>query len=526
MAEERVALAGSERIAVPYLNVTGAPDPAEAIEVTILIKPKASAATAPKAEDLGAQLPSQRKYLTREEFEAVSGADPGDMAKVESFAHDHDLTTVSVDLAKRSLVLAGTAESMSKAFGVDLKLYKHGSDVYRCRTGPVLIPVSLQGIVVGVFGLDNRPQASPRLRQKHSGPRAAGDTSYTPIDIAKLYNFPAISNGKGQSVAIIELGGGFRSSELKTYFSTLGIAATPRVTAVSVDGGRNKPAPGANSADGEVLLDIELIGGIAPGARISVYFAPNTDKGFLDAITTAVHDRLRKPSVVSISWGSPESKWTAQSLQAFNQAFQDAATLGVTICCASGDGGSSDGETDGLQHVDFPSSSPFALACGGTRLESSGGAITQEVVWNHGPGKGATGGGVSEVFPLPGYQAGVGVPVSANPTGNSGRGVPDIAGDADPSTGYRVRVDGADAVYGGTSAVAPLWAGLIALLNEQLGTPVGFLNPLIYGILHARGALNDIVAGNNGAYAAGPGWDACTGMGSPNGTKLLATLRG
>ena len=260
-----------------------------------------------------------------------------------------------------------------------------------------------------MFGLDERPQAKAHFRRLTAqiGPKAAGDTSYTPIAVSKLYDYPATGNGSGQTVAIIELGGGFRSSDLKTYFSGLGIKTTPSVTAVSVDGAQNQPVGDPNSADGEVLLDIEIVGAIAPGARIAVYFAPNTDQGFLDAITTAVHDNVRKPSVISISWGGPESSWTAQSLTAFDQAFQDAGVLGVTVCCASGDDGSADGVTDGAAHVDFPASSPHVLACGGTRLESSKNKISKEVVWNQGAGNGASGGGVSGTFPVPVYQASV-----------------------------------------------------------------------------------------------------------------------
>jgi len=377
-----------------------------------------------------------------------------------------------------------------------------------------------------VLGLDARPQARTRLRRHVEGisPKAAGDTSYTPKAVAALYSYPTAGTGSGQTVAIIELGGGYKTTDLSSYFSKLGISPAPSVTAVSVDGARNRPVGNLNSADGEVLLDIEVVGAIASKAKIAVYFAPNTDQGFLDAITTAVHDSVRKPSVVSISWGGAESTWTAQSLTAYDQAFQDAGLLGVTVCCAAGDDGSADNVNDGAAHVDFPASSPNVLACGGTRLESSSGKITKEVVWNHGAGNGATGGGVSDHFPLPTYQASANVPVSVNPTHFKGRGVPDISGDADPATGYQIRVDGKNAVFGGTSAVAPLWAALIALINEQLGKPVGFLNTTLYA--KGPGALRDITVGTNGAYSAGAGWDACTGLGSPGGQALLTALKG
>jgi len=261
------------------------------------------------------------------------------------------------------------------------------------------------------------------------------------------------------------------------------------------------------------------VGGVAPAARIAVYFAPNTTRGFLDAITTAVHDQQRSPSIVSISWGQAEDNWTAQARTSFDQAFQDAAALGVTVCAAAGDDGSADGISDGEAHVDFPSSSPSVLACGGTRLEASGDTISSEVVWNE-PDHGATGGGVSRFFAVPGYQESADVPPQAD-TGQEGRGVPDIAGDADPLTGYKVRVDGEDTVIGGTSAVAPLWAGLLARVNAIRGSAAGFVHPQLY----AAGPLRDITSGDNGAYSAGSGWDACTGLGSPDGAEVLAALQ-
>jgi kumamolisin len=223
-----------------------------------------------------------------------------------------------------------------------------------------------------------------------------------------------------------------------------------------------------------------------------------------------------------MSWGGPEDSYTGQALTSYDQALQDAKALGVTVCVASGDNGSSDGDTDGKAHVDFPASSPNVLACGGTSLQASNGVITSETVWNDGASGGATGGGVSETFPLPSYQANANVPVSVNSSQFAGRGVPDVAGDADPNTGYNVVVDGDSGVVGGTSAVAPLWAGLIARMNQARGSNAGFLNPLIYPLQAT--AFNDITQGNNGAYSAGPGWDACTGLGSPIGTALLQAL--
>jgi kumamolisin len=268
------------------------------------------------------------------------------------------------------------------------------------------------------------------------------------------------------------------------------------------------------------MLDIEVSASVAPGAKVAVYFTPNTDQGFLDAITTAVHDAANKPSVISISWGGPESSWTAQSMSAMDAACQSAAALGITMTVAAGDNGSTDGGTG--NNVDFPASSPHVLACGGTTLDANGATIVSEVVWNElANNEGATGGGVSNVFALPSWQAKAQVPAAATSTG--GRGVPDVAGDADPTTGYTIRVDGQTMVIGGTSAVAPLWAGLVAVANQQLGTQVGFIQPAIYAA-KAASAFNDITQGNNGAFSAGPGWDACSGLGSPIAGKLIPLL--
>jgi kumamolisin len=233
-----------------------------------------------------------------------------------------------------------------------------------------------------------------------------------------------------------------------------------------------------------------------------------------------VHDTTNKPSVISISWGGPEPSWTTQASTALDVACQAAAAVGVTITVACGDDGSTDGGTG--NNVDFPASSPHVLACGGTTLKGSGTTISSEVVWNElAIGEGATGGGVSTLFPLPAWQQSSKVPASTTSAG--GRGTPDVAGDADPSTGYEVRVDGQTTVIGGTSAVAPLWAGLIALANQQNGVAAGFVNPALYAA-GAKGAFRDITQGNNGGFSAGPGWDACSGQGSPVGSAIIALL--
>jgi kumamolisin len=470
----------------------------------------------------GTEAPPGR--LSREEYRAAHGADAADVQAVRQFAADHGLSVGDVDLARRSMELSGPVGAIASAFEATVALYRSPSgEPYRGRVGGLTLPAELDGIVTGVFGIDERPQAQPHFRFRSGASLAPQSTQYSPPQVAAAYSFPNGLTGSGQSVAIIELGGGFREDDLSDYFSSLGIAL-PAVHAVSVLKGENRPGK-PDGPDGEVMLDIEVFGSIAPGANISVYFAPNTDQGFIDAVTTAVHDTTNRPSVISISWGSAESTWTAQAMQQMEQAFVAAAAMGVTVTVAAGDNGSGDGVNDGLAHVDFPASAPHALACGGTSLQlSTTGQIITETTWNDGTGGGAGGGGVSVVFPVPRYQQNANIPQSANPGGTTGRGVPDIAGDADPDTGYKVRVDGEAMTVGGTSAVAPLWAGLIALLNQSLGQPVGFLQPFLYSSA-GMAALHEITSGSNGAYSAHAGWNACTGLGSPDGTDLLTALK-
>jgi kumamolisin len=432
--------------------------------------------------------------LTRDELGERLGADPTDLATVSGLLSDAGVDVLSADPITRLVRVRGAADAI--------------------RT------VSHEAILA-TLGLDAGPVAQPRIA------RAKTTTaSYTPVQLGSVYGFPD-ADGTGQTIAIIELGGGFGQNDLDAYFSGLGLQ-TPSVTAVSVDGAQNAPGEDPSGADAEVLLDIEVTGAIAPLASLLVYFAPNTDAGFLDAVTQAAH-ATPAPVAMSISWGQSEDQWSQQSRAAMDAAFADAALLGVTVLCAAGDSGSADRSTQGAPHCDFPASSPHVLGCGGTTLElAADGSVASEVVWNAGAAGGATGGGVSDVFGLPDWQAAAGVPPRAG-SNSTGRGVPDVAAVADPRTGYQVLVDGQSEVIGGTSAVAPLWAGLLCRVTQLTGQPLGLANAALYAGATAGAAapgFRDITQGNNGAYPAAVGWDACTGLGVPDGPALLDVLRG
>lgn len=516
---------GSERSPVRGARVIRNANPDQVIEVSVRLRPKSPAEHTELRKALMSPSRDKRvRPISRRDYEVTHGASPEDLAKIKQFAAENSLKVMETgnELARRTVVLSGTVANLQKAFGVELKEYSHPSGNFRGRLGSLSIPSDYADIIEGVFGLDDRPQAFPHNRRmpRTPGVRALSvQTSHDPNEVGRLYNFPT-NDGSGQCIGMIELGGGFGADDLNTYFGSVGIKE-PQVISVPVDGGKNHPST-PDSDDGEVMLDIEVAGAVAPGAKIAVYFAPNTDRGFLDALTTAIHDDVNQPSVISISWGAPEPQWTDQAKQQFDQALQSAAALGINVCCASGDNGSSDGLNDGNNHVDFPASSPFALACGGTTLQSSNGTIVKETVWNNQPTGGATGGGVSSFFPRPDYQSDIGSLAGDN----VGRGVPDVSGDADPHTGYNILVDGEQEVFGGTSAVAPLWAALIAQINQKAGGPVGFLNPILYSLGSKASAFRDIVSGTNGFFSAASGWDPCTGLGSPDGARLVDAITG
>ena len=525
MNSPRASVPGSFRQALPDAQIVGNVDPATSIEVTLVLRRRAPLTDRSAADP-----------ITGPELAQQFGADPADVDLVSTTVTRAGAQVIERDPVSRRVRVSGTAATLQSLFGTTLQLARvtdaagHPMEV-RHRTGELSVPAELEGVVTAVLGLDDRPQARVRL---HAAAAATG-TSYTPLDLARIYAMPPGTDGTGQTLAVIELGGGFGPTDLDAYFTGLGLR-TPSVTAVGVDGAANAPGQDPKGADGEVLLDIEVAGAIAPEATMFVYFAPNTDAGFLDAVSTAAHAQPT-PTSMSISWGQSEDAWTVQARTAMDEAFADAGALGVTVTAAAGDSGSSDSPTGGRTvHVDFPASSPHVLACGGTSLlaDPASGSVTSETVWNNGPGRGATGGGISDAFARPSWQSTAGVPRAprhhrpSHATG-AGRGVPDVAANADPGTGYQVLVDGQPMVFGGTSAVAPLWAALVCRLAQSLGRPLGLLQPALYAAASpgtTPPGFRDITSGDNGRYAAAPGWDPCTGLGVPVGTALLDALRG
>lgn len=382
-------------------------------------------------------------------------------------------------------------------------------------------------IITFAKGEDLVPRAIARPREP-ARDNAVGP-SFNVTDVTRLYDFPPDLDGTGQCVGVVELGGGYQETDLESYMTGLGLPL-PKITSVSVDGARN--SPGDWGASTQVTLDLEVISAVAPRADIVVYFAPPTDTGFLHAILAAVEDDTHNPGVLCIGWGQAEPAWTRESLTKINEALAAAAARGITVCCAAGDNGPADGVADGKAHVDFPASSPHVLACGGTQITASEKGIETEVVWNDGTDGGVTGGGFSEIFPVPAWQEDVLTHDFIEPGKPGGRGLPDVAANASPRSGYHVLANGQRIVVGGTTAAAPLWAGLITLMNQCLGQHVGFFNQVLYWNLGPAGILGDITEGStrqdeqaNPGHQARVGWDPCTGWGVPNGERLLTALK-
>jgi kumamolisin len=581
----------------------GKPSPDDRQTVTLVVGSagpgEGDTPLAARIHELETQMPRNRPpHLIPGELVEASGVPDAQFETVERFARSKGLEVLRRSAAQHHVEVRGTVAQLEEAFGVELEHFHHAGRVYQAHRGPVHLPPELERVVEAVIGLDTVPMGRPLLASLAAEPAAR---QYTPVELARRYNFPTGVTGAGQRIAIISFGGGFHQEDLDAYFARLHIPA-PKVSVISVDdqhqaGPANDPLPlrrlGAFIADMsdpamsmaqvakemgcelclrralatfEVTMDIEIAGAVAPGAEIDVYFANPGLAGWRAAVHAAagIRDHTDPPvtrqdgtpalpaTVISLSWGDAEVQYTTPYKEQIDRALRKAGLLGITACCATGDLGSVAVEPgtgfEKVANVIFPASSPYALGCGGTAITPDG----NEVAWNNPTWKSspmATGGGVSGFFARPRWQAGVNVPMHRtlrsswidedhNSKTWHGRGVPDVAANADADSGYELFVGGRTALGGGTSAAAPLWAGLIALLNEGLSkalgrpTTLGLLNSLLYRPAVAA-ALKDIVQGDNrlpgsgpgvAYFQAGPKWNACAGLGIPHGTELLQQL--
>ena len=524
-------VSGSERTPLKGARVIGRTDPQTVIDVFVKIRRKREL---PELNGRPAKTMSRRVLANK------YGSSRGDITKVIHTFRRYGLTAVEANPATRTIWLRGTVSRFEVAFQTRLSDYAHESADYRGRAGAVHVPRQVAPIVEAVFGLDNRRIArrrrQPSRAKNHASKESIRNLWYTPTELATRYGFPT-GEGEGQTVGLLEFGGGFFPADLRKFCRLIG-QETPAIAVISVDGTSTSKHDGDEA---EVMLDVEVVAGVCPKAKIVMYFAHWTEQGWIAALDAVMQDQKNDPGVMSISWGNAEDTdiWTKQAITQINESLKEAAYLGITVCVAAGDDGSSDAVQDAFAHVDFPSASPYALSIGGTSIPGKNSALP-DIVWKEGDGLrshngGSTGGGVSGILRRPRWQHIVTIK-SVNPRRMIGRCVPDVAANADWNMSpYLSVVDGKLQPNGGTSAASPLWAGLLTRINAKRSRNkrLGYITPLLYRTRGHKpvGALicTDVVTGNNdtarrGGYTAGAGYDAASGWGTPCGTKILSLL--
>ena len=509
-------------------------------------------------------LPGQRQFLSVEEFASRYGSAEADLAVAAQFAESQGLTVTESIPARRRVVAVGTVAQMDAAFGVTLNRYecpvrksrrRPGLDTeeadavqtYRGFEGPVYLPEVVANVVTAVIGLDNRPLGGVNQ----------GDPPNTNLltvpEVMQLYDFPT-TGAANQTIGIFNGGGNYNDTpttgDIALYYASLP-STFKAPTIVQVPANSNQPTLAGQSAlDYEITQDICISSTVAQGATIAVYFETNDETGWEDWLANATMPTAGEPnpSVLSSCWifsFEDDAATVGQAvLDRMSSHFQAAAGRGITVLIAAGDSGSNDGLGVDHCYVEYASSDPWVTACGGTTIGNvaANRSSFDEIVWNDtffGGQLGQTGGGVSDYFPQPSWQAAAGVAAASKNDNMVRRGIPDIAGNASPNSGYPYFMGGQSATMNGTSAVAPLYAGLSAVINQTLGERIGFLNPTLYALGSQLGVdlginpFRDITQGDNNPndgsnapyYTAGPGWDACSGWGSVSGNLLQSALQ-
>ncbi len=527
-------------------------DPDRRVNMTVVLAQKAPLpplhTSAPASTGHGSGTHPRTKYFTHAELRKAHGAVSGSAEIVTRFAEQHKLTVVEAAPQRRTIRLSGRSADIERAFKTRLEEFRHKGSIFYAPSRPIEVPENWAGMVEIVLGLHNFPHSRPRRRSS----LCCSEPSSQLHDLARAYRFPPDLDATGQTIGLIEFGGGFYPDDIEAFCRRFHIKP-PKITVAKIGSGDNQPADrraihhlldalagtislaaGATESDSflaaqctaEVTMDIEVLAALAPAAHIVTYFAPGDEQGLYHAINHAVHDEHNKPDILSISWGMPEHAVTAAEVHALEGVLHEAAHLGISIFASSGDSGATNGSENGALSVNYPASSPQCLSCGGTSGKIVNGEIHEEVVWNatHFGIKGASGGGVSNRFRIPAWQQNAQVP--AGPGDTPGRGVPDVAGLADPRYGCELLMADRTFASAGTSAVVVIWAALIARINQGLGRRCGHLHPYLYSLgKERRTGLHPVLKGNNGYYHAGEGWNACAGYGTPRGDALLESLR-
>jgi len=468
-------------------------------------------------------------YITPQQFTANFGPTAASVQKVVSYLRSQGLSVGAIAPNRLLIDAYGTVANVERAFAITLADYKAGNRTVYAPTSEPSIPRTLGGLILNIGGLDDAANYHPldsRIATGRMMPLPGPAGGYTPSELRTAYDANSLinngDNGGSQTVAIFELDG-YKSSDVNAYLSHYSLG-TGKYSNVLVDGASNTAGAGAI----EVELDMEVVSAIAPGATQKIYIGPNTTQGVNDTYNKIVTDNLAK--VTSTSWGECEANSGNSELAALDNIFKQGAVQGQAFFAASGDSGAYDCGTSSLA-VDSPADDPNVVGVGGTTLTTgTGGTYTSETTWScpsctqNGPKGAGSGGGISSYFARPSYQTGTGV-------SGSNREVPDVSADADPNSGYSVYCTVSAAgcpssgwiVVGGTSAAAPLWASTATDTNQYLiglsKPPLGNASALIYQLFNTSQtytAYHDITTGNNLHYAATPGYDPATGVGTPD----------
>jgi kumamolisin len=499
--EQRIPIPGTERMTWPGSRQVGPLTATSDVLVTAWLGARSGGQLdRERAQALGSTPPLQRTYADRKTLAQQTGTDPADVELLRRYCERFGVKIAGSHW--RSLTLEGPLEGMVSAFGATVAVFEDElKQRFRHRSDVLRVPPEIAAVVRGIFGLHQWPRSRKLgALERHAQPLLASD-------VGARYQFPS-ADGSGQTIAAVQLRGEFKPNDFNQSMRAQGVApALPIIKRVDDAAVAHEVA---TTHDLEAALDVQIMASLAPAARIIVYEAPDDERGCLDAIREAIFDEEYAPSVLSISYGWPEQTWTPVALDILDELFTAAALIGISVFCSSGDNGA-ELNYDGKPHVLAPASSPFVVSCGATVSASTGG---EEQAWER------SGGGFSARGNIPPWQQ-VAHSSAAQYGVSVGRGVPDVA--AQQSPGYYVVVDGVELAMGGTSAVAPLWSALTARINQRLGVPVGFFAPLLYGPAAGR-LFSDVTAGSNGPYQAAPGWDPCTGLGTPIGSALEEAL--
>jgi len=478
--------------------------------------------------------------LDHDAFVYQFGSVEDEVNLVKDWATANGLTVTEAESGTATVKAQGTAGRMNQLFGIVLETVTDDTRTYVTHSGDITIPSEINDVVLTVLGLDNLITMSSYAHLDTSYVDENGFidptliSSPTPVDLAQAYQFPRIAGnnvvqGSGTCVAIVELGGGWTTQNLTSSFGRIGLP-NPTVVDISVDGGVNNPSDANGS--GEVMLDIYCVGAAAPSAKIAMYFAPNSFQGFIDCITVATNDTVNNPSVISISWGTTDTNWSSLNRGLFDSALQASIVKGITTFSATGDYGVRAINGAATYTVQYPATSPYQIGAGGTVISINNDyTIASETAWGTAGGTYAGGGGVSTLYSVPAWQTAFtakNYPTPSVAITLSGRGIPDVSAMA---TGYSFYYSASNTfgTFLGTSAVAPLLSAMMARINcvskSTTNGRIGYVNTQWYAAqttAFTDTTVGDNHGGNPVGYVATVGWDACTGMGSPIGTKLAA----